>query len=72
MDPGDQVKEEEIPMLLTINSSHPSGSNASERKNILSQRRIILSIRLLALMLYYFTDVSNYAQFMQIRGVVKK
>jgi len=42
-------------MLLTINSSYPSGSNASERKNILSHRRIILSIRLLDLTLCYFT-----------------
>jgi hypothetical protein len=52
LDLGDRVEEEEIPMLLTNNSSYPSGSNASEHKNILSHRRIILSIRLLALMLY--------------------
>ena len=66
MDPGDRVKEEEIPMLLTNNSSYPSGSNASERKNILSHRRIILSIRLLDLTLCYLTHVSTHAQFTQI------
>jgi hypothetical protein len=33
MDPGDRVKEEEIRMLLTNNSSYLSASNASERKN---------------------------------------
>ena len=37
---------EEIAMLLTNNSSYPSRSNASEPKNILSHRRITLSIRL--------------------------
>jgi hypothetical protein len=36
MDHGDRVKEEEIPMLLTNNSSHLSGSNASERKKTYS------------------------------------